>query len=243
MAEGRNRVVAAYRLKKSHKIGRIRNRAPPAREVHNGTLDMEIPLWEPWKKPVAAANPGEIPDRSTWRCKVNKIERFQAVRENRQPDFMPVWPRVMSQMIYSQGLLLPEVTGIDWYDVEKITAAVLASIAENDYDLAIPTYIDHAFGVPPLGGEITIPDKFGIAAGPTDNKPVRVKDDWPRVREMMSSYDIRETDPRMKGALEVIGNVSAAIGDSNPLVAHAYVGRVAAMHLFRPNADILEDMF
>jgi len=174
---------------------------------------------------------------------MNKIERFQAVREKRQPDYMPVWPRVMSQMIYSHGLLLPEVTGVNWYDVEKITAAVLANIRFNDYDVAIPTYIDHAFGVPPLGGEIHIPEKFGIAAGPTDNKPVRTKADWSRVKKLLASYDMQNTDPRMAGALAVIENVAAELGDEMPLVASAYVGSVAAMHLFRSNEAILEDMY
>jgi len=83
---------------------------------------------------------------------MTKKERFQAVREKRVPDFMPVWPRVMSQMIFSQGLLLPEVTGVDWYDAQKVTEAVLANIRYNDYDVAIPTYIDHAFGGTPAGG-------------------------------------------------------------------------------------------
>ncbi len=41
---------------------------------------------------------------------MTKKERFQAVQEMRAPDYMPVWPRVMSQMIYSYGLLLPDVT-------------------------------------------------------------------------------------------------------------------------------------
>jgi uroporphyrinogen-III decarboxylase len=149
----------------------------------------------------------------------------------------------MSQMIYSHGFLLTEVTGIDWYDVEKITDAVLANIRFNDYDLAIPTYIDHAFGVPPLGGEVHIPEKFGIAAGPTDNKPVRSKADWPRVKKLLASFDMKATDLRMAGALEVIKNVAAEVGNEMPLVASAYVGSVAAMHLFRPNEAILEDMY
>ena len=174
---------------------------------------------------------------------MNKKERFQAVREKRAPDYMPVWPRVMSQMLYSHGYLLPDVTGRDWYDADKVTEAVLASIKYHDYDVAIPTYIDHAFGVPPLGGEITIPDKFGIAAGPTDNKPVMSKEDWPRVKQIVNSFDHDTTDPRMAGALEVIKNVSQKIGGDIPLVTHAYVGSVAAMHLFRPNEAILDDMY
>ena len=175
--------------------------------------------------------------------KMTKKERFQAVRERRAPDCMPVWPRVMSQMIFSQGLLLPEVTGVDWYDAQKVTEAVLANIRYNDYDVAIPTYIDHAFGVPPLGGEIHIPEKFGVAAGPTDNKPVQSKDDWPRVQKLLAAYDIKTSDPRMGGALEVIENVSAQLRDEMPLVASSYVGSVAAMHMFRPNEAILEDMY
>lgn len=173
---------------------------------------------------------------------MTKKDRFQAVRERRAPDCMPVFPRVMSQMIYGFGLLLPDVTGVDWYDVDKVTQAVLANITYNDYDVVIPTYIDHAFGIPSLGGEITIPAKFGIAAGPTDNKPVRVKGDWPGVRKIVSCFDHKTTDPRAAGALEVIANVAAEIGNETPLVPHAYVGSAAAMHLFRPNQAFFNDM-
>ena len=82
---------------------------------------------------------------------MTKKERFEAVRARRAPDFMPVWPRVMSQMLFSYGYLLPDVTGEDWYDAEKVTAAVLKSIEAIGYDVAIPSYVDYAFGVPPLG--------------------------------------------------------------------------------------------
>lgn len=174
---------------------------------------------------------------------MNKKERFQAVRERRAPDYMPVWPRVMSQMLYSHGLLLPDVTGEDWYDSEKVTEAVLASIKEIDYDVAIPTYVDYAFGVPPLGGKIMIPTKFGIAAGTTDDQPVKTKDDWPKVQKKLAHYDARTTDPRMKGALEVIKNVSREVGDEMPLTPMYYVGTTAAMFLFRSNEAFLEDMY
>lgn len=174
---------------------------------------------------------------------MNKKERFQAVREMRAPDYMPVWPRVMSQMLYGHGFLLPDVTGQDWYDSEKITEAVLNNIRYNDYDLAIPTYIDYAFGVPPLGGKIMIPEKFGIAAGTTEQQAVMTKDDWPRVKKLMASYDVKTKDPRMKGALEVIRNVSTELGDQMPLVTSYYVGTTAAMFLFRPNEAFLEDTF
>ena len=174
---------------------------------------------------------------------MNKKERFQAVREKRAPDIMPVWPRVMSQMLYGYGYTLPDVTGQDWYDADKVTKAVLESINGMDYDVAIPSYVDYGFGVPPLGGTISIPEKFGLAAGTTDDQPVKTKDDWPRVKKMMARYDPTKTDPRMAGCLEVIKNVSAAVGDEMPLVPMYYVGTTAAMFLFRPNEAFLEDFF
>jgi len=174
---------------------------------------------------------------------MNKKERFRAVREKRAPDYMPVWPRVMSQMLYSYGYSIPEVTGQDWYDSEKVTQAVLTNIKEMDYDVAIPTYVDYGFGVPPLGGNILIPEKFGLAAGTTDDQPVKTKDDWPKVQKMMAQYDVTQTDPRMKGCLEVIKNVSAELGDEMPLVPMYYVGTTAAMFLFRPNEAFLEDLY
>ena len=174
---------------------------------------------------------------------MNKKERFQAVREKKAPDHMPVWPRVMSQMLYSHGYKMPEVTGQDWYDSDKITEAVLANIKAMNYDVAIPTYVDYGFGVPPMGGKIAIPDKFGVAVGTTDQQPVMTKEDWPRIKKMMADYDVRNTDPRMKGCLEVIKNVAAEVGDEMPLVPMYYCGTTAAMFLFRPNAAFLEDMY
>jgi uroporphyrinogen-III decarboxylase len=174
---------------------------------------------------------------------MNKKERFQAVREKRTPDCMPVWPRVMSQMLYSHGYMLPDVTRPDWYDSEKVTKAVLASIKEVDYDVAIPAYVDYAFGVPPMGGKIMIPNKFGVAAGTTEDQPVKTKADWPRIQKMVASFDFKKTDPRMAGCLEVMKNVSSAVGGSMPLVPMYYVGTTAAMFLFRPNEAFMEDLF
>jgi len=173
---------------------------------------------------------------------MNKKERFQAVRECRAPDVMPVWSCSLSQTIFGQGLLLPDVTGQDWYDSGKITEAILGSIRNIDYDLAIPFYADFGFGVPPLGGRFNIPDKFGIAVTTTDDQPVKTKDDWPKVQKKLATFDIRTTDPRMKGALEVIRNVSLAVGDTMPLVPFTFIGSTAAMFLFRPGDAFIEDM-
>jgi len=94
---------------------------------------------------------------------------------------MSVWPRVMSQMIYFKGWMLPDVTGVDWHDSGKVTQAALDSIKYVDCDLAIPTYCDYPFGVPPLGGTISIPTNFRVAVGATDRQPVMSKGDWPKV--------------------------------------------------------------
>lgn len=172
---------------------------------------------------------------------MNKKERFQAVREKKAPDYMPVWPRAMSQMIFGQGISLQDVTGSDWYDSEKITEAVLKSIKEIDYDVAIPTYYDRGFGVPPLGGSISIPKNFGLSVSPMD-WPVKSKADWPRIKKIIASSDIKTFDPRMKGALEVIKNVSSQLGDEMPLVPVFTVPTSLGMSLFRGNETFLEDM-
>jgi uroporphyrinogen-III decarboxylase len=147
----------------------------------------------------------------------------------------------MAQLIYGQGLLLPDVTGPDWYDSDKVTQAVLSSIKSIDYDVAIPTYYDRGLGVPPLGGAISIPEKFGFAVGPTD-WPVNSKADWPKVQKKLSHYNVRKTDPRMKGALEVIKNVSTEVGEEMPLVVVYTVATSVAMSHFRGNQAFLIDM-
>jgi len=164
------------------------------------------------------------------------------VCERRAPDYMPVWPRVKNQMIYGHDLMLPDVIGTDWYDSDKVTEAVLASIKNIGYDVAIPTYVDGGFGVTPLGGTFDIPTKFGggICAGGV--KPVQTKADWSKVQKRLAHFDFKKTDPRMKGALEVIKNVSREVGDEMPLVAIYVVGASAAMTLFRPNQALMLDM-
>ena len=172
---------------------------------------------------------------------MNKKERFQAVRERRAPDCMPVWPRVMAQMFYAHGLMLQDITGQDWYDSDKVTRAVLASIKNVDYDIAIPMVYDRGWGLPPLGGSIDIPTKFGLTVSPV--QPVKTKADWPKVRKLMAQFDVRKTDPRIKGALEVIKNVSMEVGDEIPLVSISQIATGWCLNFFRrPSEAIFEDM-
>lgn len=173
---------------------------------------------------------------------MNKKERFQAVRELHAPDVMPVWSCALSQTIFGHGLLLSDVTGQGWYDSIKITDVILKSIKNIDYDLAIPFYVDFGFGVPPLGGKFDIPNKFGVAATTTDDQPVKRKDDWPMVLKKLATFNVRSTDPRMKGALDVIKNVSKVVGDMMPLLPFTFIGTTAAMFLFRPGDAFMEDM-
>jgi uroporphyrinogen-III decarboxylase len=184
----------------------------------------------------------DISTRGEKEDKLNKKERFQAVREMRAPDCMPVWPRVKSQMIYGHDLMLPDIIKQDWYDTEKVTEAVLASIKNIGYDIAIPAYIDPGFGVPPLGGSFHIPNKFGLAVSNTDDQPVKTKADWPKVKKMLAKFDVRKDDPRMKAALEVIRNVSQEVGDEVALVPSFHCSISTAMFLLRPDEALLGDM-
>jgi len=173
---------------------------------------------------------------------MTKKERFEAVCNRKMPDCMPVFPRAKSQLIFGQGLKLTEVIGQDWYDVEKITEAVLTSINSVGYDIAIPIYDDPGFGVPALGGSFLIPDKFGIAVSNTDDQPVKNKSDWAKVQKLLANSDVRTFDPRMKSALEVIKNVAGQVGNEVALSPTVAVSLSTAMFLFRPDEALLEDV-
>jgi len=173
---------------------------------------------------------------------MTRKERFEAACNKQAPDCMPVFPRAKSQIIYGHGLMLTDVIGQDWYDVEKITEAVISNIREIGYDVAIPIYDDPGFGVPPLGGSFLIPDKFGIAVSNTDDQPVKNKDDWRKIKKLILNSDVKKFDPRMKAALEVIKNVSSDIGDEVALAPTVAVSLSTAMFLFRPDEALLEDV-
>jgi uroporphyrinogen-III decarboxylase len=60
---------------------------------------------------------------------------------------------------------------------------------------------------------------------------------------MLTHYDVRTTDSRMKGTQGVVQNVFMAAGADMPLVPMLYIGTTAAMFLFRSNEAFLEDMY
>jgi uroporphyrinogen-III decarboxylase len=174
------------------------------------------------------------------KSKMNKKERFQAVCKKEAPDYMPVWPFVTTQMIYGHGLMLPDVIGKDWYDTEKITEVVLASIENVGYDIAIPSYVECGFT--PFSDAVELPTKFGIGTCCGGEKPIQTKADWPKLIKKLTNFDVRTTDVQMKGALEVIKNVAQEVGDEMPLVTNFSVGASAALSLFRPVEALMEDM-
>ena len=173
---------------------------------------------------------------------MNKKERFDAVRKLKQPDHMPVWTRARSQLIYGMGWRLTDITGDQWYDSDKCAEAVLWSLKNIDYDVAIPAYTDSAFGIPSVGGSISIPSKFGTCVEISNEKPVKSKADWRRIQKKMARLNITRADYRMQGALATIRNVADYVGESTPLVATGYLAATAAMLLFRPQQNFLEDM-
>lgn len=173
---------------------------------------------------------------------MNKKKRFDAVRKLQQPDYMPVWPRAGSQLIYGMGWRLTDITGNEWYDSDKCTEAVLWSLKHINYDVAIPAYMDSAFGVPSIGGNISIPSKFGTCVEITNDKPVKSKADWCQIQKNLARLSITNADCRMKGALTTIRHVADDVGKSTPLVTTGYLAATAAMLLFRPLDDFLEDM-
>ena len=172
---------------------------------------------------------------------MNKKQRFEAVRQMALPDCMPVWPRLTSQMIYGMGWRLPDVTGANWYDSDKCTEAILWSLENIGYDVALPAYMDIAFGVTSVGGTIIISNEFGSSIGIDRNKPVQTKDDWTRVKKLIHSQRIG-SDPRMRGALTTINHVSQSVGATTPLVTSCYSAATLALLLFRPAEEFLYDM-
>ena len=165
---------------------------------------------------------------------LTKKQRFKAIRNLRLPDFMPVWPRVGSQMIYGMGWRLSDVISRDWYNSDKCTEAVLRSIKNIGYDVAVPAYMDIAFSVPAVGGDIVISNEFGSSIGIDDSKPMQTKSDWSRISKRLAHRSTIGSDPRMKGALATINNVSQSVGVTTPLVASCYSAATLALLLFRP---------
>lgn len=176
------------------------------------------------------------------KTQITKMERFNAVRNLQAPDFMPVWPRAMSQLIYSMGWRLTDITGDDWYDSDKCAEAVLWSLQQIDYDIALPAYTDIAFGVNTVGGAVHVPIQFGVSVGTKRDKPIKSKADWRRLQKRFAVIDVARTDLRMQGALATIRKVARSVGGSTPLVATGYLAATAAMLFFRPYEDFIYDM-
>jgi len=157
-------------------------------------------------------------------------ERLAAVDEFREPDVMPVFPRIMAQAIYShKGWMLGDITTQTEIDGEKVAEAFLASMNEVGYDWPFGGYMDHGFGNPPLGGTLKIPDKFGVSVS-IDKPVIEKREDWPAVQKKLPLDPMK--DGRCRGTLQSIKLISKAIGDTHPLFSAYYTGITAANILF-----------
>jgi hypothetical protein len=59
---------------------------------------------------------------------MNKKERITAVFNLKEPDVMPVFPRVMGQAIYDMGWGLPDISTQTEMDSEKVAEAFIIHI-------------------------------------------------------------------------------------------------------------------
>ena len=163
--------------------------------------------------------------------KMTPKERFYAVDELREPDVMPVFPRIMAQGIYAyKGWKLSDISTKTEIDGDKAAEAFLASIKDVGYDWPFGGYMDHGFGVNLLGGTIKIPEKFGVSVM-HDKEVVTKREDWPAVKKMLPADPMK--DGRCRGCLDSIRIISKAVGDEYPLFAAYYTGISAANVLFR----------
>src|SRR4030042_4845559 len=157
-------------------------------------------------------------------------ERLAAVDEFREPDMMPVFPRIMAQAIYAKGWMLGDISTQTEINGEKAAEAFLESIRRIGYDWPFGGYMDHGFGVPPSGGTLKIPDKFGGRVS-IDVPVVKERRDWPSVQKKLPLDPMK--DGRCRGTLQSIKIISKEIGDTHPLFAAYYTGITAANILFR----------
>jgi len=165
-------------------------------------------------------------------------ERLAAVDEFREPDVMPVFPRIMAQAIYGKGLMLGDISTKTEINGEKVAEAFLESVKEVGYDWPFGGYMDHGFGVPPLGGTLKIPDKFGVSVS-IDEPVIKERSDWASVQKMLPLDPMK--DGRCRGTLQSIKIISKEIGDTHPLFAAYYTGITAANILFRKVSDLSLD--
>jgi len=169
---------------------------------------------------------------------MNRKERLEAVFNMKEPDVMPVFPRVMAQAIYDMGWSIPDISTQTEMDADKVAEAFITNIKKYDYDLCFGTYMDHGFGVPSLGGTLDIRERFGSSVS-VKIPAIQKKEDWREVKKKLPLDPLRHD--RMPDALKALRILCDELGDDYPISAAGYSGVVAASHLFRGVGNILED--
>ena len=169
---------------------------------------------------------------------MNKKERMEAVFNMQTPDVIPVFPRVMAQAIFDMGWSLPDISTQTTMDVDKVAEAFISNIKKYDYDLCFGTYMDHGFGVPTLGGVLTIPEKFGSSVS-IKVPPIQKREDWAEVKKKLPLDPLK--DDRMPDALKALKIVCQEVGEEYPIAPAYYTGICAANILFRDVSDLTLD--
>ncbi len=169
---------------------------------------------------------------------MDRKERMEEVFNMKEPDVIPVFPRVMAQAIYDMGWSLTKITGQNELDSDKAAEAFINNIRKYDYDLCFGTYMDHGFGVPTLGGTLDIPERFGSSVS-IKIPAIQKKDNWIDVKRKLPLDPLRHD--RMPDALKALRIVCKELGSDYPICAAGYSGVVAASHLFRGVSNILDD--
>ena len=59
---------------------------------------------------------------------MNKKQRLEAIKRGEVPDYMPVFPFILTHGVYSCGWTLPDITTHDHLDGEKSARTVLETL-------------------------------------------------------------------------------------------------------------------
>ncbi len=170
---------------------------------------------------------------------MNKKQRLEAIKKGEVPDYMPVFPFILTHGVYSCGWTLPDITSHEHLDSEKSAHTVLETLKKYDYDIAFGSYYDLYFGMEALGGVIKIPSTIGSTVS-AEKYPVEKPTDWPEVKKKFST--IFEKDKRIKGLMESISIVAQEVGEEVPIATWGMPGATNCTLLIRSVEALAYDM-
>ena len=170
---------------------------------------------------------------------MNKKERIEAIKEGVVPDRMPIFPFLLTQIVYHCGWTLPDVTSRDGLDVEKSVEASLRTYRDFDLDIIHGSYFDVYFGLEAIGGEIEVPPQFGGTVSAV-KFPVESQTDWPHVKKRLHS--VFEKDNRIKGFIDATRITAKEVGDEVTIAVWGMPGATSCSCLIREISALCLDM-